>query len=381
MKRRSITVGISLMFLFFVFIPAVHADSGKTYEVGANNLNVRTAPSHSAQIIGKLNDGDRVVVFQKAFGWVQTYYDGQKAWVASQFLYPADDQTSTDSGSETISNSTPEKITVTATEVRIRTGPGTSHQIIGYTSKGDTYNLVKSTNNWNKVVLGDGSSGWIAGWLTDYGNGSGESSKNNTTNSNSNDNNDSQPESSNPADGSLQGYNIVLDPGHGGKDPGALGIGGTFEKNVIMNTVDNIANKLRSAGATVILTRDSDYFLSLEERVQLSNAYSTDAFISLHYNAYPMMGINGVSTHFYEGGADRQLAASIQSSLGQNISLYNRGIIQSDYHVLRENSDLAVLLELGFITNPNDLATARTNAYQNNVGDGIVQGLLNYFNE
>ncbi|WP_174615059.1 N-acetylmuramoyl-L-alanine amidase [Virgibacillus ihumii] len=381
MKMRSFTAGISLMLLFFIFIPAVHADSGKTYEVGANNLNVRTAPSHSAQVIGQLNDGDRVVVFQKAFGWVQTYYGGQEAWVASQFLYPANGQSNANSGSATVSNSTPEKITVTATEVRIRTGPGTNHDIIGYTSNGDTYNLVKSTNNWNKVVLGDGSSGWIAGWLTDHSNGNSPAPKNDTNNSNSTSNNDTEPKSSNPANGSLEGYNIVLDPGHGGKDPGAIGIGGVFEKNVIMNTVDNVARELRAAGATVILTRDNDYFLSLEERVDLSNAYNTHAFISLHYNAYPILGINGFSTHFYAGGKNRQLATDIQSGLRQNTSLYSRGIMQSDYHVLRENSDLAVLVELGFITNPNDLATARTNAYQNNAADGIVQGLLNYFNE
>lgn len=385
MKMRSLTAGISLMILFFIFIPAVHADNGKVYEVGANNLNVRSAPSHSAQVIGQLNDGDRVVVFQKNYGWVQTYYDGQVAWVASQFLYQTDGKSnSSPSSASSVSQSSPEKVTVSATEVRIRTGPGTNHEIIGYTSKGDTYNLVKSTNNWNKVTLGDSSTGWIAGWLTDYNTGNGNntaSETNSNSSSNSDSDNEAEPPKTNTANGSLAGYNIVLDPGHGGKDPGATGVGGTFEKDVIMNTVDNIAQKLRAAGATVILTRDSDYFLTLEERVQMSNEYNTHAFISLHYNAYPILGINGVSTHYYSGGTDRQLASSIQSALGQNISLYSRGIIQSDYHVLRENSDPAVLVELGFITNPGDLSTARTNAYQNNVGDGIVQGLLNYFNE
>ncbi|WP_164670494.1 N-acetylmuramoyl-L-alanine amidase [Virgibacillus doumboii] len=373
---RSLTFGISLMLLFFVFIPVVQADNGKTYEVGANHLNVRTAPSHSAAIIGQLNDGDKIEVFQKAFGWVQTYYGGQEAWVASQFLYPAD-TSQKNTGSSTISKSTPEKITVTATEVRIRTGPGTNHEIIGYTSKGDTYNLVKSTNNWNNVVLGNGSTGWIAGWLTGYSTGKSNPPEANT---NSGSNNDAQPQTTS-ANGALEGYNIVLDPGHGGMDPGAIGIGGVFEKNVIMNTVDNVAQNLRAAGATVILTRDSDYFLTLEERVELSNVYNTHAFVSLHYNACPIMGINGVSTHFHTGGEDRQLATNLQAALEQNISLYSRGIMQSDYHVLRENSEPAVLVELGFITNPNDLAAAQTNSYQDNVADGIVQGLKNYFDE
>ncbi|MFD2761628.1 N-acetylmuramoyl-L-alanine amidase [Lentibacillus juripiscarius] len=376
MNKRLTTAGISLVLLFFAFIPAVHADSGKTYEVGANNLNVRSSPSHSAQVIGQLDNGDRVVVFQEAFGWVQTYFGGQEAWVASPFLYPADAQTSNRSAAP-VSSASLEEITVTATEVRIRTGPGTNHEIIDHTSTGDTYSLVQTANNWNKIVLDDGSTGWIAGGMTDYNSG------NNTTETNmdSSSSNDSQPHNTNAANGSLSGYNIVLDPGHGGKDPGAVGIGGVFEKDIIMNTVDNVVQKLRAAGATVILTRDSDYFLTLEERVRLNNANNTHAFISLHYNANPIMGINGVSTHFYAGGKDRRLATAIQSALGQNISLYSRSIIQSDYHVLRENSDPSVLVELGFITNPGDLATTRTNAYQNNVADGIVQGLVNYFNE
>src|SRR5699024_6081998 len=259
-------------------------------------------------------------------------------------------------------------------------GPGTNHEIIGYTSKGDAYNSVKSTNNWNKVVLGDGSTGWIAGWLTDSSIGNNNTPKK-TYNINSGSTHGAQPQSNNPANGSLEGYNIVLDPGHGGKDSGAIGIDGVYEKNVIMSTADSIVQKLRAAGATVILTRDSDRFLTLQERADMSNSYNTHAFISLHYNAYPILGINGVSTHFYSGGEDRQLASALQSALKQNITLYSRGIIQSIYHVLRENSNPAVLIELGFITNQGDRAASQSNAYYNNVADGIVQGLLNYFSE
>src|SRR5699024_10459847 len=147
---------------------------------------------------------------QEAFGWVQTYYGGQEAWVASQFLYQADKNTGS-TGTATVSASTPDQITVTASEVRIRTGPGTNHEIIGYTSKGDTYSLVKSSNNWNHVALSDGSTGWIAGWLTDHG-----SKKSSTADTNGNSgNNVNKQQTSTDANGSLDGYNIVLDPGHG----------------------------------------------------------------------------------------------------------------------------------------------------------------------
>ncbi|MFB4168946.1 N-acetylmuramoyl-L-alanine amidase [Virgibacillus sp. JSM 102003] len=359
--KRSLAIAGGFLLLFFVFTPSVHADSGQTYEVGTDSLNVRSAPAQSAEILGQLDDGDQVVVFDEAFGWVQTYYNGQEAWVASEFLFAADG----------INPSVNQKeITVTADEVRLRTGPGTQHKILGYASSGDTYTMVKASNNWNKIMLNDGSVAWIASWLTDTNRSihPAESSVNDT-------------HTNNQSGGSLAGYNIVLDPGHGGKDPGAIGIGGTFEKGIIMDTADNVAKQLRNAGATVILTRKDDYFIPLEERVRISNAYNTHAFISLHYNAYPSLAINGVSTYFHSGGDERELANKIQSAIAQRIPLKNRGIMQKGYHVLRENNDLSVLIELGFITNPYDLDTVRTADYHDNVAAGVVEGLKNYFNE
>src|SRR5699024_10532865 len=128
-------------------------------------------------------------------------------------------------------------------------------------------------------------------------------------------------------------------------------------------------------------TRDSDRFLTIQERADMSNSYNTHAFISLHYNAYPILGINGVCTHFYSGGEDRLLASALLSALKQNITLYSRCIIQCNYHLLRENSYPAVLIELVFITSQGDRAASQSNAYYNNVAYGIVQGLINYFSE
>ncbi|SEP68840.1 N-acetylmuramoyl-L-alanine amidase [Virgibacillus subterraneus] len=359
-QNQTVTIVGVFLLLLLVFIPSVHADSGQTYEVGTDSLNVRSAPAHSAEVIGQLNDGDRVVVFDKAFGWVQTYYNGQEAWVASDYLFAANGVTSVNQ----------KEITVIADEVRLRTGPGTQHKILGYASSGDTYTMVKTSNKWNKIMLNDGSIAWIASWLTNA-NGSNHPAET------SENHNHAKKQSS----GSLAGYNIVLDPGHGGKDPGAIGIGGTFEKGIIMDTADNVAKQLRDAGATVILTREDDYFIPLEERVRISNAYNTHAFISLHYNAYPSLAINGVSTYFHSGGDDRVLAGEVQSAIAQKVPLKNRGVMQKGYHVLRENNDLSVLIELGFITNPYDLDTVRTAEYHNNVAAGVVEGLKNYFNE
>src|SRR5699024_6386736 len=181
--------------------------------------------------------------------------------------------------------------------------------------------------------------------------------------------------------GTLNGYNIILDPGHGGKDPGAIGIRGTLEKNHAINTAHSVAEGLREAGATVIMTRSSDTYVTLEDRISLSNEYATDAFISLHYNALPLESVNGFSTYYHTHGNRRLLADSIQSGLEQHMALNSRGLMQNDYHVLRKNSDLAVLVELGFITNPYDLSVIQTAEHQRSVADGIVEGVMTYFND
>ncbi|WP_099159227.1 N-acetylmuramoyl-L-alanine amidase [Virgibacillus ndiopensis] len=360
-SKEFLTAGIGFLLFLFIFIPTVHAEKGQIYEVGTQSLNVRSAPSHSAKIIGNLDEGDHVVVFQESFGWVQTYYDGQEAWVASQYLFPASKRTQVNTASNQ------KEITITENEVQIRTGPGTSYKVIGSTSKGDTFNLLETKNDWHKVTLNDDSTGWIAAWLTSTYTGSNPSETSN------------KQQVAGVTSSSLEGYNIVIDPGHGGKDSGAIGIDGIFEKDLIMMTADNIAQQLRAAGATVILTRTDDYFVPLDERVQISNAYNTDAFISIHFNAFPLIPIQGISTHYYSYGASQDLARDIQASVTQGINMQNRGIMQSNYHVLRENSDAAVLIELGFITNPHDLSMIQTTDYQNNVAEGIVDGLKNYF--
>ncbi|MCJ7841616.1 N-acetylmuramoyl-L-alanine amidase [Lederbergia sp. NSJ-179] len=355
-----LTFFISTFFLFH-FIPSAHAKGhSQVYIVGTTSLNIRSAPSNSATIIGQLSEGDRVVAFQESFGWVQTYYDGQVAWVASHFLLPAGSTPK----SKLASNQT--SVTVTTNEVRIRTGPGTAYNIIGSASRGDRFDLIETSNDWHKISLADGSTGWIAAWLT-------------------NTNTESQPAEnsySNPFEGvtedSLEGYNIVIDPGHGGKDPGSIGIGGNFEKRLTLMTANKVAHDLREAGATVIITREDDYFISLKERVRISNSYHTHAFISIHYNASPRSSAQGLETYYYHP-TSRNLAESIQNSIVKNTQLQNRGIQQSNYYVLRENSDKAVLVELGFITNPYDFSIIQTEEYQKEVAEGITSGLKNYF--
>ncbi|ASN03952.1 N-acetylmuramoyl-L-alanine amidase [Virgibacillus necropolis] len=363
---RFLFIGLSLLLLSIIISPIVDAHEGQTYEVGTSSLHVRIAPSHDAEILGQLTTGDQVVVFNEQHGWVQTYYGGKTAWVASQYLYPVEN-TKQDS-SLTIS----ETVTVNTNGVYVRSGPSTDDSIIGFATSGDTYTKIKTANDWHKVMLQDGSFGWIAAWLTDtYTPESVPKSEPKSTTK------EPQNKPKQSGNGSLEGYTIVLDPGHGGNDPGAIGFNGVLEKDLTLSIAEKIAQYLRDAGATVELTRADDQYLSLEERTQFSSLFQTDAFISLHYNAYPFIAVNGIGTYYYESG--KGLASSIQKKIGQQVALQDRGVHYGNFHVLRENSDLSVLVELGFITNPNDLFTIQTSAYQNNVAQAITDGVKKYF--
>ncbi|MEN1966778.1 N-acetylmuramoyl-L-alanine amidase [Lentibacillus sp. N15] len=356
------TLGIGMVWLLFSYASVSYAEGGQTYEVGGSSVNVRATPSHDADVIGQLDNGDQIVVFQESFGWLQTYYDGQEAWVASQFVTQAEDNDQ----SQATETST-ETVTVTSDDVRVRTGPGTEYDIIGYTTTGDSYTLLETGNSWFKVALDNGEIGWIASWLTDNASEQQATTKN-----------EQEVAAKATTNGSLSGYTVVLDPGHGGKDPGSIALDGSFEKEYTLSTAAKVAQKLQNAGARVIQTRTNDVFIPLQDRVNKSEANNADAFISLHFNAYPENAVNGFSTYYYAGD-DHTLAQDVQTGLSRHIVLNSRGVMKSDYHVLRENSNPAILLELGFITNTTDLANIQTDSFQNAVADGVTDGLLDYF--
>lgn len=373
---RSFTIGFSFIVFLFLFIPTdTHAENGQTYEVNSVLLNVRSEPADNAQIIGQLTTGNKIVVFNEKYGWVQTYYAGQEAWVAKHHLtLTVGQKQSSQSNSNFNSEDTSEKITIIANGVNIRSGPGTNHSIIGSTSSGDTYNIVDSSGDWCKVSLANGDTAWIAGWLTNMG--TKELPASNSGNLADDKINTSNQQSINK---SLAGRNIVLDPGHGGKDPGSIGLGGIYEKDVISSTTNAVAQELRNAGANVIITRTGDYFISLNERIRISEAYNTHAFISLHYNAFPILSVNGIST-YYANESSKPLAQYVQASLASTVSLHDRGVMQANYRVIHHNSSPAILMELGFITNPGDIAVVQTSDYQNKVAQAITNGLKKYFN-
>ncbi|MBO1912425.1 N-acetylmuramoyl-L-alanine amidase, partial [Microvirga sp. 3-52] len=136
--------------------------------------------------------------------------------------------------------------------------------------------------------------------------------------------------------------------------------------------------KLKSAGANVVLTRNMDTYITLQKRVSISQQYNADAFISLHYDASIDSSINGFTT-YYTHSYQRELAVAINNGLASTISLRNRGAQPANYLVLRENSQNAILLELGFLSNPMEERNVNTESFREQATQGIYQGLITFF--
>lgn len=179
---------------------------------------------------------------------------------------------------------------------------------------------------------------------------------------------------------------IVIDPGHGGSDPGASGPNGTKEKDIILKVGLQVRDILKSKGYIVIMTRDGDYRLSetlkvdLEKRAQIANDNNADIFVSIHANSASTPTAHGTETYIYKNESidsiSGQLAKGIQSKLVNTLGLYNRGVKNADFSVLRNTLMPAALTELAFINNPKEEALLNTNEFQEKAASAIAEGIM-----
>ncbi len=171
---------------------------------------------------------------------------------------------------------------------------------------------------------------------------------------------------------------VVIDPGHGGKDPGAIGLRGLQEKNVILPISKKIAAILEQQGIQVVMTRDSDYFVDLGPRPIIADRANAKVFVSIHANSMPAnrTDVNGLETYYYDSG--QRLARTIHNSILKSIDVRDRGVRKARFYVLRKSSMPSVLVEVGFVTGVVDSPRLATTAYQNQMAEAIARGILQY---
>ncbi|WP_144511178.1 SH3 domain-containing protein [Bacillus sp. FJAT-22090] len=406
-----------------------------------NRLNVRTEPSTSSAVIGQLNEGDQLTAYKSEGEWIEIEFQGRKGWVNNSYI-TVREQTSTNVEVPTSSNSNPEKVFVVSVDkLNVRAKADLTSKQIGQVKKGDQFEIIATDHNWVQVKLGSGKSGWLYSFYGTFSNEqpSSPTSKSNgsitilyngtnlrsdsTTNSDvvkrvdagetfevSDKVNDwykiyledksiayvaswvVSSSSSTPIEnipkkeekqsrkkGTLQGLNIVIDPGHGGNDRGTTGALGTDEKDITLLTAELLSSKLQAAGANVIMTRQSDIYVDLRKRVSIGHQANADAFISLHYDAVDNSAVRGYTT-YYMHSYQKKLAEYVHDGLGDMVSLKDRGTQPGNYLVLRENKQKAILIELGYLSNPTEERNVTTRQFREQATHGIYNGIINYFN-
>lgn len=244
---------------------------------------------------------------------------------------------------------------ITITEnAELRTGPSAAYPVIYKIEKGESFKKIDRKGKWIEVQNHAGTEkGWVAGWHTNLNIPADQSL------------------SSNP----LKGKTIVLDPGHGGSDQGASSStpSKSLEKNYTLKTAKELKKLLNKEGAHVKMTRSNDKYVSLDDR-----NIKGDAFISIHNDALDSSNANGVTVYWFK---DKQesLAQTLNSAIQKKALLTNRGSRQQNYQVLRQTDIPAVLLELGYISNPTDESMINDQLHRQVVEQAIVDGLKQYF--
>ena len=235
--------------------------------------------------------------------------------------------------------------------LNVRSGVGTSHSVVGELKLNDQVSVYRYEGDWAYIKSGN-----VTGYVNSYYLSSTkvEETKN----------------------------KITIDAGHGGSDPGASG-NGIIEKELTLDVAKRVEKILKDKGIEVVMTRTSDVYPSLKERVQIGVNSRSDAFVSIHGNA-ASASASGVET-FYSSNANRagdskKLAAFIQNRLYVAMDSKNRGVKDKDFYVVYRNPLPAALVELGFMTNAEEAKKLKSNWYRDEAAKAIAAGIVDYFN-
>jgi N-acetylmuramoyl-L-alanine amidase len=323
-------------------IQPAHADDTV---INADDVNIRSGPGTEFEAIGQADSGESYPLVSQDGDWIEIQLENDTGWVALEFVTL-----------KTESNEAPEasnqsSITVSNDNTQIRNGPSTENDIIHFAEEGRQYEITGETDDWYEVS-GDGVKGYIFKKLI------------------------KESKSTSPG---FKDKTIVIDPGHGGRDVGAIGASGAFEKDFAFLTAHELKQELKILGANVLLARPDDEFVSLGSRISFSNMMNSDAFISIHYNSVPELPeVTGIETYYFQE-QNEKLASYIQTELIKATEANDRGTTHENYLVIMQSVKPAVLVELGFISNEEKENLLGTIGYQKKIVSGIINGLGKYF--
>ncbi|WP_461200836.1 N-acetylmuramoyl-L-alanine amidase [Anoxybacillus sp. TBDG-1] len=245
--------------------------------------------------------------------------------------------------------------TVTISTLNVRQTPSTTGTLVGTLQKGQVVDVYDINGYWAKIVY-NGQFAYVHKTYLKLRNIAGSP---------------------------VKGRIIVVDAGHGGKDPGAVA-GGANEKTIVLEVAKLLKDKLEKAGATIIMTRETDVYPTLQDRVNIAKNNYAEMFVSIHTNSATNTSAKGAEVYYDSstnpnGEESKKLAQYIQAEIVRMANMVDRGVKNSGLYVLRNNSVTSVLVELGFISNAEDRAKLTSAEYQNIYAEAIYQGIVKYY--
>ncbi|HEY8342866.1 MAG TPA: SH3 domain-containing protein [Calditerricola sp.] len=367
------------------------APSAQTVEVTASVLNVRSGPGTNYAIISQVKRNTRLTVQKKQGGWLQVRLpNGRTGWVSAQYVRPvhptAPSQGSAKQPPAGGTSATAKTATVTASSLNVRSGPGTQYAVIRSIPKGTRVTVLEQLGSWWRVQAGN-LIGWVASAYLRVETSTSilpapspppapATPKPQPISAPGTE----PPPASNDPQAILRGKRIILDPGHGGQDPGAIGRTlGTLEKTVNLQVAHLVKARLEDLGAEVFMTREDDRYPTLAERVAFARKVQGDVFISIHHNSALDQTLRGTMTFYAKDGPSRLLAEAVHEELVRAIGLRDLQVRRANYYVIVNNPYPAILLEIGFLSHPDEERLVRDPEFQARAAQGIVQGLIRYF--
>lgn len=323
-------------------------------------LNVRSGRGMNYAVVGQLSFQTKVKAAYPVNGWTKIQYDGNKEG------YVAEDYLSTTYPKPTPPKPNPAPVPpittnaatvgyVTSATLNVRSQANDSSAIVTKVTKGTELAVTSINGFWAEVTTPTGHKGFVHKYYIKLVNKKGNA---------------------------VQNRIIVIDPGHGGSDPGAIS-GGANEKSITLNVSKKVADKLRRAGANVHMTRTGDTYPTLTQRTQFAKSKFAESFISIHANSASASASGTevwIDTKFNANGAEsRLLAQYVQNKIVQKVNMKDRGVKDSAFQVLRQNNIPAILIELGFITNSSDRHKMTSEEYTELFAQAIYEGIVQYY--
>ncbi|MCX6873981.1 MAG: N-acetylmuramoyl-L-alanine amidase [Verrucomicrobia bacterium] len=171
---------------------------------------------------------------------------------------------------------------------------------------------------------------------------------------------------------------VVIDPGHGGHDKGGQW-GQVYEKHLALDTATRLESQLRQKGFRTVMTRRSDYFISLPQRVSIANRYRNAIFVAVHYNYTWKPDVNGLET-YYNTPQSEQLARCVHACMTKRVRTADRGVKSARYYVIRNTTIPAILVECGFVSNAAERSRMKSAWFRDSLARGIAEGIVRYRN-